>query len=501
MENVFQKKCIVFGAGDFGRRALNLIGRECFSFICDNDQDKVGGDIDGISIISFCDLKKLYNNEPVLICVAPPYDDEIANQLEKSGITCFLPYTELLAVMKHVDNCYLQKYCKPVIYKCFDLLDVGCAYIDVFFDSFKDVLSFSTSQKLEKCEKIKIVSRLDSIEPDTDVVVVADKKYHMASYEQLRKNKKKTGYYYEILDPFTRKAFGDEQVLIRNGYQNTKDTLEGEWNDRTRELSIQYQDIAKRYINEVCEDVPIFRLIEIETINRCNGGCSFCPVNSRSDPREFKKMEETLFYSIIDQLSELNYNGRISLFSNNEPLLDDRIITFHKYAREHLPYAVMHLFTNGTLLTCELLDRLLLYLDELVIDNYNQELKLIPSVKKIVDYCEEKPEYTKKVTVYMRKPVEILTTRGGNANNREEIPDYSEIVCAHPYQQMVVRPSGQVSLCCNDPLGKVTMGDLTKQSLLDVWYGPEYTEIRKKISLGRGNFENCKKCDVFCFYE
>ncbi len=40
----------------------------------------------------------------------------------------------------------------------------------------------------------------------------------------------------------------------------------------------------------------------------------------------------------------------LSLFSNNEPFLDDCIISFHQYARNKLPHVKMHLYTNGTLL-------------------------------------------------------------------------------------------------------------------------------------------------------
>ena len=35
--------------------------------------------------------------------------------------------------------------------------------------------------------------------------------------------------------------------------------------------------------------------IEIETFNRCNATCQFCPVNRDADPRPMKRMEESLF--------------------------------------------------------------------------------------------------------------------------------------------------------------------------------------------------------------
>ena len=69
-------------------------------------------------------------------------------------------------------------------------------------------------------------------------------------------------------------------------------------------------------------------------------------------------------------------------------------------------------------------------------------------------------ELKKKVTIVMRKPHEILTSRGGDAPNRTHTATYPDIKCALPFKQLIVRPDGKVSLCCNDPYGKCTLGDL-----------------------------------------
>ena len=48
-------------------------------------------------------------------------------------------------------------------------------------------------------------------------------------------------------------------------------------------------------------------IVNLETINRCNGTCAFCTANKTADKRPLKKMDEKLFYSIIDQLAEWGY--------------------------------------------------------------------------------------------------------------------------------------------------------------------------------------------------
>ena len=114
-----------------------------------------------------------------------------------------------------------------------------------------------------------------------------------------------------------------------------------------------------------------------------------------------------------------------------------------------------------------------------------------------MEYCELHPELKEKVTIVLRKANEILSTRGGDAPNRKYLVSYGEATCALPYKQMIVRPDGKVSLCCNDPLGKNTLGDLSKESILDVWYGEKFNEVRDALNRGRKNLEHCIYCDVF----
>ena len=136
------------------------------------------------------------------------------------------------------------------------------------------------------------------------------------------------------------------------------------------------------------------------------------------------------------------------------------------------------------------------YLDELIIDNYNQKLELNPSSKEIAAYCEEHPGLNKKVTIVMRKPKEILTSRGGDAPNRLRQEIFPEISCVLPFKQIIVRPDGKVSLCCNDPMGKYTLGDLTIQSLTDIWYGESFQDVRTRLMNGRKAFGDCRFCDT-----
>ena len=126
-------------------------------------------------------------------------------------------------------------------------------------------------------------------------------------------------------DPATRRVYETDE-LVFNQYETKPEAgSEAEWSSsKTLQYHIENVRAAVKLVQ--ADKLPLFTSVEVETINRCNGVCSFCPINSKVDPREKKIMSKELFYSIVDQLADLNYSGRFSTFSNNEPLLDDRII-------------------------------------------------------------------------------------------------------------------------------------------------------------------------------
>lgn len=253
------------------------------------------------------------------------------------------------------------------------------------------------------------------------------------------------------------------------------------------------EEYLKKYYD--CQKLPLFTSVEIEVINRCNGECPFCPANRHSDPRKLAKMETSLFRKIIDELGELNYAGRIALHSNNEPFLDNRIIEFAKYAREKVPNAYIYMFTNGTLVTLDKFKGIMPYLDKMVIDNYNDELKLHHNVQAIHDLCMKNTYYNKKVEIHVRKVNEVLSTRGGQApnNHKKKILFMS---CILPYKQMVIRPDGKTSLCCNDAYGKNSLADLNKMTLEEAWYSERYKKVRDILRHGRKHVHLCRYCDT-----
>lgn len=339
-------------------------------------------------------------------------------------------------------------------------------------------------------EGIQVVGDLDAYVnryPDSPILVAIRDFRSVAKILEERKVD------YEVYFP-RKNWYGDTTRLFVNPYE-------------TREVQLSERIIPLDEAVEIIEEInshvyylekqkPLFNHIEIETYNRCNGGCDFCPVSVKNERREEHHMSEELFKKIVSELRSVEYNGCLALFSNNEPFLDDRVIDFCKYARKELPKAKMHLFTNGTKLTLSMFVEIIDELDELIIDNYSVSLEMLKPVKKIYDYCKGNKELEKKVTIVLRNPQEVLESRGGYSPNKERVARMKEVRCTHPYRQMIIRPDGKVSLCCNDALGVTCMGDCNTNSLIEIWNGKEFERVRNQISnAGRGAVDFCKYCD------
>ena len=252
------------------------------------------------------------------------------------------------------------------------------------------------------------------------------------------------------------------------------------------------------------------KAIEVETVSLCNGGCSFCPVNRHVDPRPTREIPMELVEKIAEELAAADYAGHLALFSNNEPLLDKRLTEICRLFRQRLPRAWIYLYTNGTPLTFALFVALARAgLDELIVNNYSDDLELRKQVQRVIDALASSEDPTldhlrSNTRIFVRRESEVLSSRGGSAPNKQAGHDhryFQRASCGVPYMQMVIRPTGEVSLCCQDALGQVTLGDVSQQSIREIWNGPSYQTLRRRLEdEGRGALGLCRSCDAHLLY-
>lgn len=285
--------------------------------------------------------------------------------------------------------------------------------------------------------------------------------------------------------------FSIKKFLISKFPSIYESTFLYQWNQRRENT---YLNSSIDFINNWHKNKPLFTELEIETINRCNGLCLDCSCNKFSDKRKFQIMDKTLFINVIDQLNELNFNGIIRLFSNNEPLLDKRIYDLAEYAKNNLPDARICLTTNGKLLTLDNFQKLIVNLDSLIIDSYDKEFD--ENIKTIYDHILKNPGLKKIVKFQHILVNDIRSNRALQAPNRHMLQKH-KIPCLYPFIQLVIRSDGGVSLCCNDSQGIYTLGDSNKEKLSAIWYNKAYENLRYNMLNNLNNLYPCVYCDGY----
>ena len=255
----------------------------------------------------------------------------------------------------------------------------------------------------------------------------------------------------------------------------------------------------KAYIEffENSEEPPYPLVVNLETINRCNGECAFCTANKHVEKRPYKRMEDDLFKSIIDQLADWGFKGHLTLYGNNEPWLDTRIVEMHKYCREKLPDSFIFMSTNGLLLTLDKVKEIVPYVDQLIINNYCEDMKLRKNIVEIYDYVKAHPEEfgDVEILIQMRYAKAILTNRAGSAPNKAATEKIITETCLMPYTDMFIFPDGRMGICCCDNFETTTLADLKEVPLKEAWSGELYKKTRDMIRDGRQNHPFCKHCD------
>lgn len=91
------KKIILFGAGNYGRKALTYFGEENVEFFCDNNSNLVGKKICNKEVLPYNKLKDMEYEYQIVISVSDSIVPEIVGQFERDEIKNYCTYSECVA--------------------------------------------------------------------------------------------------------------------------------------------------------------------------------------------------------------------------------------------------------------------------------------------------------------------------------------------------------------------------------------------------------------------
>jgi radical SAM protein with 4Fe4S-binding SPASM domain len=241
------------------------------------------------------------------------------------------------------------------------------------------------------------------------------------------------------------------------------------------------------------EDNNLFKHIKIQTNDLCTRKCPWCYFGQMNYKQKDVWLEEELVYKMIDELKDLNFQGRLGLFETNEPLTDPRIYDFLEYAKRKLPGTFHMLITNGDLLDEKVLAKLFkVGLDKLLVSAYDN--KVIKKMKKL----EHSPLFKERVEIMDLVDGCFYDNRGGNVKWKDApTPDTPlKADCDRVHKMFYIKPSGRAVSCISDFYETNVVGDIRESSLLDIWFGEEFQKIRGHLDNKNRSFSSlCAKCN------
>ena len=313
--------------------------------------------------------------------------------------------------------------------------------------------------------------------------------------------------------------------------------------DVTKEnLAREMDEIARKLGFASLEEATSFpRFVQIETIRHCNAKCPFCAVDQwdMSTPR----MSDQLFSKIVDELADHAETVRwVNIQRAGEPLLDKRLPSWIARVKD-AGIKTVTMSTNASLLTEQKsrelleagLDELMISIDSVDKDEY-EKLRVgldyetvIENIRSFFAMREElRPDATVRVRGVLfkspkdtdfqsflerwesfwapyRKPQDRIYMREPHSWGNEmwwddNIPSYETTYhpCTTLWASLQITSSGKVALCTDDVDAKDLLGDVSVQSMAEVWRGVAMERMRMLHATGRRNeIPRCVGCRTY----
>jgi radical SAM protein with 4Fe4S-binding SPASM domain len=289
-------------------------------------------------------------------------------------------------------------------------------------------------------------------------------------------------------------------------------------------------------------------VLQVQTINRCNGKCGMCPYpyTVHLQPRDV--MEDGLYSKIVDEcVAEKDFHEFVPMVQN-EPLLDikleERISQFKQHAQTH---QAVEIVTNGTGLTPGRFEKLVQSgLDTVTISlsaftqatyeklieglSWTQVIRNLEAVAasrslarinvflRYVRQNGNEHEFRLFKKYWKRRGLNVanyeVNNRAGTLQQYEKQQPLKSFffkrarksmgrkvfkgACPHAFGIMHVLTNGDVPLCANDWHNRHILGNVREQSIREIYNSPRMNEFRELMEQGRFNeIDACRDCSFW----
>lgn len=286
--------------------------------------------------------------------------------------------------------------------------------------------------------------------------------------------------------------------------------------ERTADLKRKYLD-KQRDLTGIKID-PLFpKIVKIDICNVCNYSCVFCP-QAKQTNKKIGCIEKELCKKIIKEAYESGAS-ELCLSMTGEPLINPELEEYISYSKQ-LGYEYVFMNTNGYLLDEKRAQHILragidsvkvsvnasaksyalihgIDAFDRIVENIKQfdflrkknncECKLFISfvaVKQTIDEFDELKDLLGNFVDDMI--IMNANHRGGSVSEIEEClyageDEYSfQYPCSQLFQNVYITAEGYMVICCQDFENLTVVADLHKESVVQAWTNPYFTEFRKR---------------------
>lgn len=259
--------------------------------------------------------------------------------------------------------------------------------------------------------------------------------------------------------------------------------------------------------------------IAAETTGWCNRSCSFCPANKWPEtsqkgtvmtPEVFEK-----FVQDLENWKKGGYCGGLSLYGDNEPLLDKNIVSRYWSIKDRVPGALMSLTTNADILTLEktieligvgvvsilcncyelrTLNKVNLIAAELSSRNLAEISRPQPGGFHPMVWRKGKSVFIVHDATKVGKTSRSYTTRAGNVPGAAPITPLRKN-CHRPWTHIHLKWNGNLVLCCQDWKEETVIGNIMDTPLSVLYNSEKIEDIRRHLWKKQRDGTFCAKCD------
>ena len=265
------------------------------------------------------------------------------------------------------------------------------------------------------------------------------------------------------------------------------------------------------------------KYIQIETTIACNAECPFCPHKTLT--RRPRRMHDDVWKKIIDDTRGLGITYRPFLI--NEPLSDHRLCDIMRYISQD-DTAKIELNSNGELMKEEKAREILdigIDIIRFSIDGFTREtfeksrvgINFDLAVARTVRFIELAGENGDAGFIEVRMIgmphnehehqdfLRFWTNAGATAVITELYNwpwdpgvEAVSLPCKKILEEMFFYVDGKATLCCWDSHERGVIGDVTRESVLDIWNGRVNSHYRELLAQGRREeILLCSRCDAY----